>query len=101
MIISDLNFCEAVEFANKIIGGATADVVGDAYAYPGGATAYATAVAQGDITSTDVTTSTIVREKNNVTISKAKVKADALAIDENDRDKDKIRDTDVFVLHTK
>ncbi|MBW4626965.1 MAG: hypothetical protein KME49_16040 [Brasilonema octagenarum HA4186-MV1] len=100
MIISDLNYCEAVEFANKIIGGATADVVGDAYAGPGVATAYAVALAQGNITYTSATANTIVRQQPNVTISKAQVKADAFAIDETGRDKDKIRDTDVFVLHT-
>ncbi|WP_169154110.1 hypothetical protein [Brasilonema bromeliae] len=100
MIISDLNFCEAVEFANKIIGGATAEVLGNAYAFPGGAIAIVDAVALGDITYTNATAYTIVREQPNVTISKAQVKGDALAIDETGRDKDKIRDTDVFVLHT-
>ncbi|KAB8334915.1 hypothetical protein SD80_000570 [Scytonema tolypothrichoides VB-61278] len=100
MIISDLNFCEAVEFANEIIGGATAEVVGDAYAFPGGAIAMVYAVALGDITYTNATAYTIVLEQPNVTISRAQVKGDALAIDETGRDKDKIRDTDVFVLHT-
>ncbi|NJM71635.1 MAG: hypothetical protein HC862_16275 [Scytonema sp. RU_4_4] len=100
MIISDLNFCETLEVTNKIIGGATANVDGDAYAYPGGAFAYVTIESVGKNIDTNVKNYTSVREKKNVTISKAKVKADTLAIDENGRDKDKIRDTDVYVLHT-
>lgn len=63
MIISDLNFCEAVEFANEVFGGATAEADGYADAYAGGAVAYGTAVAEGDTTYADVKTSTIVREK--------------------------------------
>ncbi|KYC43975.1 hypothetical protein WA1_02175 [Scytonema hofmannii PCC 7110] len=99
MIISDLNFCEAVEFPNQILGGATAIAIGDAYAYPGGAEAIGSAYAEGDITYTNATTHVSVKEKKNVIQSKAKVKVDALAIDENGVAKAKIRDNDVYVMH--
>ena len=100
MIIYDLNFCEAVEFANEIVG-ATADTNGDAYAKPGFAIADTMALATGSSTYTDANAYTSVVEKKNVTKSKAKIKASAFAIDGNGKDKDKIRDTDVYVLHTK
>ncbi|MUG92078.1 hypothetical protein F7734_06240 [Scytonema sp. UIC 10036] len=99
MIISDLNFCEAVELTNQIFGGATAIATGDAYAYPGGAEATGFAYAEGDITDANITADVSVREKKNVIISKAKIKVDALAIDENGVAEAKIRDTDVYVQH--
>ena len=99
MIIDDLNFCEAVEFAIEIVG-ATADANGDAVAGPGFAIAEGTAVATGDIAYAQTNAYTSVVEKENVIKSKAKIKVDAFAINENGKDKDKIRDTDVYVMHT-
>lgn len=99
MIIGNLNFCEAVEFANEIVG-ATANTIGYAYAAPGSATASATATGSGYNAYASVNADTSVIEKKNVIKSKAKIKADAFAIGEDGKkDKDKIRATDVYVLH--
>ncbi|NWF58689.1 MAG: hypothetical protein HXY43_05085 [Fischerella sp.] len=83
MIICDLDLCEAVEFDNKIVGGAMTYTYADTDTSPTYADAEAGAIAFGDVTGALSETETTVRNNPGITTSIARANAVAWAWDEN------------------